>query len=227
MNNGNVGQYGPDGKFNFVDFSKVTSTADATRNKRPAEKNPEQKLADAIAAYKYYTQDSVNGLGGGLTKAIRGAMNPTGLDITEMSLRANVENAYNEYNTWKANQEAETPTTTDTDTTVKEETTTEATTPEEKKDTATTSDTIEYTYKPGDTFGQVIKNLGLESGSGLWGANGDVEYYTKQLEDQLWNSGVWAPGERQNIPVGTTIRLSRRPIDPALQEYYKKYGYKG
>lgn len=124
-------------------------------------------------------------------------------------------------------QEAETPTTTDTDTTVKEETKTEATTPEEKKETATTADTIEYTYQPGDTFGQVIKNLGLESGSGLWGANGDVEYYTKQLEDQLWNSGTWPAGERQNIPVGTTIRLTRRPVDPALQEYYKKYGYRG
>ena len=118
-------------------------------------------------------------------------------------------------------QEAETPTTTDTDTTVKEEVKDETTTPEEKKETATTADTVEYTYKPGDTFGQVVKNLGLESGSGLWGDNGDVAYYTQQLMEQ------GALNDRGNIPIGTTIRLTRRPVDPAIQEYYKKYGYKG
>ena len=67
-------------------------------------------------------------------------------------------------------------------------------------------DTVEYTYKPGDTFGQVVKNLGLESGNGLWGANGDVEYYSQQL----MNQGVWPNGVRSNIPIGTTIRLKRR-----------------
>lgn len=72
------------------------------------------------------------------------------------------------------------------------------------------SEIIEYTYKPGDTFGQVIKDLGLNTDAGLWGANGDVEYYTKQLEEQLWKSGVWPQGERQNIPIGTTIKLKRR-----------------
>lgn len=71
-------------------------------------------------------------------------------------------------------------------------------------------DVIEYTYKPGDTFGQVITDLGLKTSNGLWGPNGDVEYYTKQLEDQLWKSGVWPSGERQNIPVGTTIKLRKR-----------------
>lgn len=71
-------------------------------------------------------------------------------------------------------------------------------------------DIIEYTYKPGDTFGQVITDLGLKTDNGLWGPNGDVEYYTKQLEDQLWKSGVWPSGERQNIPIGTTIKLRKR-----------------
>lgn len=86
-------------------------------------------------------------------------------------------------------------------------------------------DVIEYTYKPGDTFGQVIKNLGLESGNGLWGNNGDVEYYTQQLEDQLWKSGIWPQGERQNIPVGTTIKLKRRPMTQAMIDYRNQYGY--
>ena len=38
-----------------------------------------------------------------------------------------------------------------------------------------------YTYKDGDTFGQVLKDLGLDEGN-LWGVNGTVNYYT----DQLW-----------------------------------------
>lgn len=76
--------------------------------------------------------------------------------------------------------------------------------------TEDTGEVIEYTYKPGDTFGQVIRKLGLGTDKGLWGPDGDVEYYTKQLEDQLWKSGVWPTGERQNIPVGTTIKLKRR-----------------
>lgn len=64
--------------------------------------------------------------------------------------------------------------------------------------------TVSYTYKPGDTFGQVLTDLGLKSDAGLWGTDGDVAYYTKQLEEQgaLDNNG--------NIPIGTTIKLRRR-----------------
>lgn len=69
-----------------------------------------------------------------------------------------------------------------------------------------TGEIIEYTYKPGDTFGQVITNLGLTTDNGLWGPNGDVAYYTQQLVDQ----GVWADGVPRNIPIGTTIKLRRR-----------------
>lgn len=68
------------------------------------------------------------------------------------------------------------------------------------------SEVIEYTYKPGDTFGQVITNLGLRTNNGLWGPNGDVAYYTQQLVDQ----GVWEDGVPHNIPIGTTIKLRRR-----------------
>ena len=90
--------------------------------------------------------------------------------------------------------------------TKKEEATETTTTPETKVE-----DEVTYTYKPGDTFGQVVKDLGLGTKAGLWGPNGDVEYYNKQLEDQLWKSGVWPQGVRQNIPIGTTIKLRRRP----------------
>lgn len=73
-------------------------------------------------------------------------------------------------------------------------------------DTAQTVDTdmVEYTYKPGDTFGQVINDLGLRTNNGLWGANGDVAYYTQQLVSQ----GVL--DRNGNIPIGTTIKLRRR-----------------
>ena len=63
------------------------------------------------------------------------------------------------------------------------------------------NDIIAYTYKKGDTFGQVLKDLGLKSYRGLWGSNGDVAYYTKQLRQQ----GI--PGM---VPIGRTIYLKRR-----------------
>lgn len=63
---------------------------------------------------------------------------------------------------------------------------------------------VEYTYKPGDTFGQVIKNLGLDTDAGLWGTDGDVAYYTQQLVEQ------GALDNRGNIPIGTKIKLRRR-----------------
>lgn len=78
------------------------------------------------------------------------------------------------------------------------ETVTETTTPKgEEKAT----DTVEYTYKPGDNFGNVLIKMGLSDGRNLWGPNGDVAYYTQQLNNQ----GIYG-----NIPIGTTIRLRRR-----------------
>ena len=59
----------------------------------------------------------------------------------------------------------------------------------------------EYTYQPGDTFGSVLMRLGISDGRNLWGPNGDVAYYTKQLNDQ----GIYG-----NIPVGKTIRLVKK-----------------
>lgn len=60
---------------------------------------------------------------------------------------------------------------------------------------------ISYTYKAGDTFGQVVTNLGLKTRHGLWGADGDVAYYTEQLHQQ----GIYG-----NIPIGATIKLTPR-----------------
>ena len=85
-----------------------------------------------------------------------------------------------------------------------EETKTEETKTEEPAKTEDTEDVVLYTYKPGDTFGQVIKDLGLGTAKGLWGTGGDVEYYTQQLYDQ------GALNRYGNIPIGTTIKLKRR-----------------
>lgn len=65
-------------------------------------------------------------------------------------------------------------------------------------------DIVTYTYKPGDTFGQVLLNLGLSDGTNLWGQGGDVDFYTQQLREQN------ALNSMGNIPIGTTIRLRRR-----------------
>lgn len=73
--------------------------------------------------------------------------------------------------------------------------------PEEKE---SAEDIVTYTYKPGDTFGQVLLNLGLSDGTNLWGQGGDVDFYTQQLREQN------ALNSLGNIPIGTTIRLRRR-----------------
>lgn len=43
--------------------------------------------------------------------------------------------------------------------------------------------TVEFSYEPGDTFGQKILDLGIATDNGLWGEDGDVAYYTQQLRD--------------------------------------------
>lgn len=72
-------------------------------------------------------------------------------------------------------------------------------------DDVTEGDVIEYTYKPGDTFGQVLVDLGLATDKGLWGSDGDVAFY----DQQLWAQGAPDP-VTGFIPVGTTIKLRKR-----------------
>lgn len=68
----------------------------------------------------------------------------------------------------------------------------------------TSDDIVEFSYVPGDTFGQKIIDLGLATDNGLWGDNGDVAYYTQQLRNQ------GALDERGNVKLGQTFRLKRR-----------------
>ena len=71
--------------------------------------------------------------------------------------------------------------------------------------TPTPSEEVHYVYKQGDTFGQVICDLGLKTSHGLWGEpDGDVYYYTQQLIDQ---GALDANG---NVIVGREIVLTPR-----------------
>lgn len=53
-------------------------------------------------------------------------------------------------------------------------------------------------------FGQKIVDLGLATNKGLWGSDGDVQFYTKQLYDQ---GALDANG---NLKIGVPIKLKRR-----------------
>lgn len=75
--------------------------------------------------------------------------------------------------------------------------------------TATTDnsgDTVTFSLPRGNDpnyrgFGQKLVDLGLATDNGLWGENGDVAYYTKQLNNQ----GIYG-----NLPIGRNITLKRR-----------------
>lgn len=56
-------------------------------------------------------------------------------------------------------------------------------------------------------FGQKIVDLGLATNKGLWGSDGDVQFYTKQLYDQ------GALDSRGNLKVGVPIKLKKRKVN--------------
>lgn len=149
----------------------------------------------------YYTDPGIDSF----VNIIRFAMNPlhgiTGDTPTDVLVDYAKSSLYNTFGKEVPEEELKKAETTKTsNNTTETKTETETTTPTSE----TTTDTVTYTYKPGDTFGQVIKDLGLETSNGLWGAGGDVEYYTRQLVNQ------GALDRNGNIPIGTTIRLTRR-----------------
>lgn len=64
---------------------------------------------------------------------------------------------------------------------------------------------VYYAYKQGDTFGQVLKDLGLDEGN-LWGDDGTVKYYT----DQLWATQPDVFDANGNIKIGKEFYLIPR-----------------
>lgn len=71
------------------------------------------------------------------------------------------------------------------------------------------SDTVTFTLpKANDPnyrgFGQKIIDLGLATDNGLWGSNGDIQFYTKQLYEQ------GALDKNGNLKIGVPIKLRRR-----------------
>ena len=77
-------------------------------------------------------------------------------------------------------------------------------TPEpEPEPTPTPEKELTYTYVKGDYFSKVLVKLGLDEGN-LWGDDGTVVYYTKQLVSQ----GVL--DARGNVKIGQPFTLTRR-----------------
>ena len=73
----------------------------------------------------------------------------------------------------------------------------------------TTSEEVTFTlpraYDPRYRgFGQKIVDLGLATNKGLWGSDGDVQFYTKQLYEQ------GAVDKNGNLKIGVPIKLRRR-----------------
>lgn len=73
----------------------------------------------------------------------------------------------------------------------------------EPSPTPTPSGDVTYTYVKGDYFSKVLVDLGLDEGN-LWGANGTVRHYTKQLVEQ----GVL--DRNGNVFIGIPFTLTRR-----------------
>ena len=76
-------------------------------------------------------------------------------------------------------------------------------TPPQPTPAPTPEGAIIYSYVPGDYFSKVLVNLGLDEGN-LWGDNGAVNYYTKQLIEQ---NVLDANG---NVKLYTPFELKRR-----------------
>ena len=75
---------------------------------------------------------------------------------------------------------------------------------EKKKEEENPDDFVTFYYVPGDTFGQKILDLGIGTDNGLWGDNGDVNFYTQQLIDGGY---LDANG---NVKLGVPIKLKKR-----------------
>lgn len=77
-------------------------------------------------------------------------------------------------------------------------------TPSKEQTKENPDDYVEFTYVPGDTFGQKILDLGIGTDNGLWGENGDVAFYTQQLIDGGYLD------DNGNVKLGVPIRLKKR-----------------
>lgn len=79
-------------------------------------------------------------------------------------------------------------------------------------DDETTDDEVTFTLTANDPkyrgFGQKLVDLGLATDNGLWGENGDVKFYEKQLADQ---GAIDIVGDHYgNLKTGVPIKLRKR-----------------
>lgn len=190
------------------DLSKQLS--DFMKNYRKAQEDAktfegmQKSLSDILADSVNTNQgtaglDSMNRRVNTLIGAIRdNALTPRGILGIAGEQRLNqVKNALNP----KANNVEEKITTT---VNVPEESITTTTYPDGSRSRSVGMDAdgnVYFKYMSGDTLGNVIKELGLQTDKGLWGPDGDVAYYTKQLREQ---------GIDGNIPTDRVIKLQKR-----------------
>ena len=85
---------------------------------------------------------------------------------------------------------------------------TNASTTAANTDDGTTGEEVTFTLTRGNDpnyrgFGQKLVDLGLATNKGLWGEDGDVAFYNKQLHDQ----GIYG-----NLPIGVPIKLKKRRV---------------
>lgn len=195
MNNNPFGQVQLEGGTpRFVDFSKV-KTATQAAQERMAQRAAEQSKQENNDNNNN-TDQVATALGNRMLRDLGAAMlNPVaaGFKFNDQMIKTAFSAPFNLMKNGE-NKQNEEP--------VQEEPKEEPVQEEPKEEE--NAEYIEYTYKPGDTFGQVVRDLGLETDAGLWGADGDVNYYTQQLVEQ------GALDERGNVPIGTTIRLRKR-----------------
>lgn len=130
--------------------------------------------------------------------------------------------ARTQYNTWQKsnsdelydifeNYETYMPQKKDSDTATEQtSSTTTSTTSKDGSTAAASDDEVTFQLKGNDPsyrgFGQKIVDLGLATDKGLWGSDGDVQFYTKQLYDQ---GALDANG---NLKIGVPIKLKKRKI---------------
>lgn len=195
MNNNSFGQFQLGGGTpQFVDFSKFKTATQAAQERmaQRAAEQPKQENNDN----GNNTDQVAAALGNQMLRDLGAAIiNPVaaGFKLNDQIMRTMISAPFNLIKNGE-NKQNEEP--------AQEEPKEEPAQEEPKEEE--NAEYVEYTYKPGDTFGQVVLDLGLETDAGLWGTDGDVNYYTQQLVEQ------GALDERGNVPIGTTIRLKKR-----------------
>ena len=128
--------------------------------------------------------------------------------VNSADMLDNYESYIEKYRNQKAEAEKASKTESSNATSASANTNTNTNTNASSSDDGTTGEEVTFTLTRGNDpnyrgFGQKIVDLGLATNKGLWGKDGDVEFYNKQLHDQ----GIYG-----NLPIGVPIKLKKRKV---------------